>query len=203
MSNDPSALGRLYLDATLRIFERQKRLADRAIAQVPPEMLHRQRSPVGNSISVIMQHLAGNMRSRWTDFLDADGEKDWRERDLEFTEGSLKGVALTAAWEEGWRTLFATIQSLAPEDLERMIEIRGEAQPALAAIQRQFDHYAYHVGQIVELAREIAGDDWDTLSVPRGGSKAFTERMRASDGKQGGYWAKRPAPPPAEDDTTG
>ncbi|HSF03056.1 MAG TPA: DUF1572 family protein, partial [Solirubrobacterales bacterium] len=131
-------------------------------------------APDANSIAVIMKHVGGNLRSRWTDFLTTDGEKPDRDRDSEFETGAADTRAsISARWEEGWRLQFSAIQGLSPADLSRTVAIRGEPHTVLQAIQRQLTHYAYHVGQIVFLARHFAGPRWRSLSIPRGRSKDF------------------------------
>jgi hypothetical protein len=157
-----------------REFARLKVLADGALAQVPPDRYFTVLSEGGNSVATIVKHLGGNMRSRWTDFLTTDGEKPWRDRDREFElDGGDSREALQAQWEEGWRVLFAALSPLRAGDEERVIVIRGESMTVSQAIHRQLTHYAYHVGQLVFLAKHFAADEWKTLSVPRGGSKQF------------------------------
>ncbi len=160
--------------------------ADGAVAQVPPLLLHRRLDPDSNSIAVLMQHLAGNMRSRWSDFLTTDGEKPDRRRDAEF-EDPPDDARLREAWEEGWRTLFAALDALRPSDFARTVSIRGEPHTVHQAILRQLTHVAYHVGQIVLLAKHAAGPAWRTLTVPRGASDAHTAAVRAKHaGSRGG-----------------
>lgn len=122
-----------------------------------------------------MKHMAGNMRSRWTDFLTTDGEKPYRNRDQEFTESSREAVL--ESWEEGWKIVFTTLESLEPEDLLKTVTIRQQPHTALQAIERQIDHYAYHVGQIVFLAKHLKSEQWQSLSVPRGTSQVFNKKM--------------------------
>jgi hypothetical protein len=155
-----------------------KDLADKALAQVRDEDLTVTLDPESNSLAMIVQHLAGNLRSRWTDFLTSDGEKPDRNRDAEFEphEGTTR-AALLASWEEGWDRLFAACDSLTAEDLIKTVYIRSEPHTAVQALNRGVTHAAYHVGQIVLLAKHFASADWQTLSVPRGGSQAFTAAM--------------------------
>jgi len=158
----------------LREFRRTKDLADRALAQVPDGDFFATISAETNPIAVVVKHVAGNLRSRWTDFLTTDGEKPDRDRDAEFVIGAGDGRdTLTARWEEGWSVLFATLEALRDADLERTVTIRGEPHTVIQAVLRQHAHYAYHAGQIVLLARYFAGDAWRTLSVPKGGSATF------------------------------
>ena len=165
------------LESSLAIFRSQKRRADRAIAQCSNAQLHEVPCEDGNSIVILMKHLAGNMRSRWTDFLHSDGEKPDRNRDGEFVDDFESREQLDAWWEGGWACLFEAIEALRPEDLERSVTIRGESHSVIEAIHRQMDHYGHHVGQIVHQARAMLGNDWKTLSVPRGGSEAFNQSM--------------------------
>ena len=130
--------------------------------------------PEGNSVALIVKHLAGNMRSRWRDFLTTDGEKPDRERDREFVaEPGDTRDGLRAAWNEGWELALGAVGALGPDDLERIVRIRGEPHTALEAINRQLTHYAYHVGQIVLLAKHFAGPAWSSLSIPKGASREY------------------------------
>jgi hypothetical protein len=149
-------------------------LADGALAQVPGDRFFAVLSADENSIAVLVKHVSGNMRSRWTDVLTTDGEKPWRDRDAEFEIGPGDSRdALEAAWERGWLALFEALTPLRGTDLGRTVVIRGEQLTVLQAIHRQLTHYAYHVGQIVLLARHLAGDAWKTLSIARGQSGRF------------------------------
>jgi len=167
--------GRLLLDATLNSFEYHKGLADRAMAQLSDDDLNTPLAPAGNSIAVLAKHVGGNLASRWTDFLTTDGEKPWRHRDDEFVD-DLDRDAVLQHWNRGWTVLFDTLRSLTPDDLDRTVTIRGEDHSVPMAIQRSLAHTAYHVGQIVELARLHAGDNWQTLSIPRGGSSNYNRQ---------------------------
>ena len=165
--------GHFLEDATLQL-RKYKGLGDAALAQVADPDLFRSVDGESNSIAIVMKHVSGNMRSRWTDFLTTDGEKPDRDRDTEFeTVASDTRASVTARWEEGWRLLFSAIDGLSPADLSRSVAIRGEPHSVLQAIQRQLTHYAYHVGQIVFLARHFAGPRWRSLSIPKGRSKDF------------------------------
>src|SRR5689334_5574134 len=148
-------------------------MADAAVAQVPDAKWFVRIDPEANSLALLMKHMAGNMRSRWTDFLTSDGEKPDRDRDGEFEEEKDSPASVRARWEEGWARLFAAIEPLTAADLDRTITIRGEPHSVLQALQRQLTHYAYHVGQIVFLAKHLAGPAWKSLSIPRGKSKEF------------------------------
>jgi len=169
-----------YLTETIREFRRSRKVAEGAIAQVPEGRLAEEPAPGSNSVAILMKHVAGNLRSRWTDFLTTDGEKPDRDRDREFELDDADDPArLRAAWDRGWDTLFAALAGLTPGHLESVtVRVRGEELTVVEAIQRQLTHYAYHVGQIVYVAKSLAGPDWKTLSIPRGGSKAFNEAPR-------------------------
>jgi uncharacterized damage-inducible protein DinB len=164
-----------WRDAAVASFRYHKNLADRAVAQISDEGLRRALDGNVNSIAVIMKHVAGNLRSRWTDFLTADGEKPWRNRDDEFVDAFSSRDELLAAWEAGWSALFGALDALAAADFDRTVAIRGEAHSVALAIQRSLAHTCYHVGQIVLLARHEAGDVWETLTIPRGGSAAHNQ----------------------------
>lgn len=160
-----------YLDDTLLQLRKLKTEAEKAIAQIDDGQLLEVLDPESNSIAIIMRHMAGNMRSRWTDFLTSDGEKPDRNRDEEFVMPAATARAqMLAWWEDGWTRTLDAISSLRPEDLSRTVAIRGEPHTVLEAINRQVAHYASHVGQIVLLAKHYAGPRWQTLSIPRGRS---------------------------------
>ena len=161
-------------------FRKVKALADAAIAQLDDDRLHAQLDPEANSVAMLMRHLAGNMQSRWTDFLTTDGEKPWRRRDEEFEPPAASRAQLLQTWEAGWATLFTALDGLRDADLDRSVSIRGESQTALAAIARQLAHYAGHAHQIVLLAKHLCGPDWRVLSIPRGQSQAYTDRLKPS-----------------------
>jgi len=154
-----------------------KELADKALAQVRDEDLSITLDPESNSLAMIVQHLAGNLRSRWTDFLTSDGEKPDRNRDAEFEEGEKTRADLLALWEEGWSRLFGTLDSLTVEDLGKTVLIRSEPHTVIQAVNRGVTHAAYHVGQIIFLSKHFASADWRTLSIPRGKSREFTQSM--------------------------
>ena len=163
-----------YLSDVLLQFRKTKQLADGALAQVSDADLFRALDEETNPIAIVMKHMSGNMRSRWTDFLTTDGEKPDRNRDGEFEITSWDTrESITAAWENGWRCVFEAIGALAPADLEKTITIRGEPHTVVQAIDRQLTHYSYHVGQMVLLARHFAGGRWRSLSIPRGRSRDF------------------------------
>lgn len=164
------------LQCAIARFKEQKALAERAVEQLAFEQIKESLDPETNSVAVIMKHMAGNMRSRWTDFLTSDGEKPWRARDGEFIDEFATREELSAFWETGWECLFATLSNLTADDLAKTVHIRGEGLSVIDAIMRQIDHYGYHVGQIVMTARILAKDNWKTLTIPRGQSEAFNRR---------------------------
>jgi hypothetical protein len=167
-------IARHYLDDAVSELRKYKKFADKAVAQVTDQDFFRQLDPESNSIALVMKHISGNMRSRWTDFLTTDGEKPDRDRDSEFEKsGSDSRESVVARWEAGWRTLFEALAPLTSDDLQRTVTIRGESHTVVQAINRQLTHYASHIGQIVFLAKHLAGGRWQTLSIPRGKSREF------------------------------
>jgi hypothetical protein len=176
-----------YLEESRRQFRGYKRLGEGALAQMKDEELLVTLDPESNSAALIVKHLAGNMRSRFTDFLTSDGEKPDRHRDQEFELPSETTRAIVMQWwEAGWSCVFSALEPLQPEDVQRTVTIRGEPHTVLQAINRQLAHYAYHVGQIVFLAKHFRSQDWKSLSVPRGKSeevnRKFAERKSGSKG---------------------
>jgi hypothetical protein len=176
MGKEMTGIERAYLDDSFRAFRGYRRLAEGALAQVRDDELFRQLDPESNSIAMVMQHIAGNMRSRWSDFLTSDGEKPDRQRDREFEARHATRDELVREWDAAWELTLATLQSLAPADLLREVTIRGEPHTVLWAIQRQATHYAYHVGQIVFLAKHFRGAEWKSLSIPKGKSEEFSQK---------------------------
>jgi hypothetical protein len=172
-----------FMAAIINAFEANKRLADRAVEQVPDDKLHAALDANTNSIAVIMKHVAGNLTSRWTDFLTKDGEKPGRNRDDEFVDSFGSRVELLEAWERGWACLLNSLKSLKPEDLEKNVMIRGEPHSVPLAVERSLGHTCYHVGQIVQIARIHAGEKWKTLTIPKGGSKQFNNANWGQTGK--------------------
>jgi uncharacterized protein DUF1572 len=162
------SLAQHYLEDALRTFRDYKKLAEGAFAQISDEDFFRTLDEESNSIAINMKHMAGNMLSRWTDFLTTDGEKPERNRDIEFVmlPGTTKEDML-AYWEKGWKSVFGAVEPLKPEDLMRTVTIRGQDHTVVQAINRQLAHYAYHVGQIVYLAKHFRSSDWQSLSVPK------------------------------------
>src|SRR5579871_3559429 len=172
-----------FLSAITNAFEANKRMADRAIAQVPDDKLHTALDANTNSIAVIMKHVAGNLTSRWTDFLTTDGEKPWRNRDDEFVDSFGSRAELLGTWERGWACLLGALRGLEPDDLGKAVTIRGEPHSVPLALERSLGHTCYHVGQIVQVARIHAGDRWNTLTIPRGGSEQFNKAHWGQAGK--------------------
>jgi hypothetical protein len=168
----------LYIDSVIKRSAYYKELGDKAFTQLKDEDFHFTPSSESNSIAVIIQHMHGNMLSRWTDFLNSDGEKAWRKRDEEFEEQQLPADRLRTLWEEGWKCFFDAIHSLSPGDLEKNIYIREETLSVLDAINRQLAHYPYHVGQIVFIAKMIKDKEWQSLSIPKGGSAAYNNNLK-------------------------
>src|SRR6266851_6876433 len=161
-----------------------KRLGDRAIEQCPDASLFTTLDPESNSIAIIVKHMAGNMRSRWTDFLTTDGEKPDRNRDTEFEDPPKTRAELLEMWERGWKLVFGALEPLSDADLTRTITIRTEPHTVTQAINRQIAHYSYHVGQIVYLARHLAGDKWQSLTVPKKNSAEFNRQVAAGEKSQ-------------------
>jgi uncharacterized damage-inducible protein DinB len=173
-----------YIEDSLSVCRYYKTLAERAMAQVTDEQLVAVLDQEMNSIAVIVNHMAGNMRSRWTDFLTTDGEKPDRNRDSEFDDPPSTREAMMALWNEGWQRMFSALEGLSEEDLRRTVTIRGEAHSVMQAINRQLAHYSYHCGQIVLLAKHFGSKDWHSLSVPRSKSADFNRRVAAGEASQ-------------------
>ena len=172
-------LAKHYLEDALKVFRNYKKLGDGAMAQLSDEEIFRALDAEMNSVALNVKHMAGNMRSRWTDFLTTDGEKPDRNRDSEFVlDESVTRAEVLRWWEEGWRTVFAALEPLQPEDLAREVTIRGEPHTVVMAINRQLAHYAYHTGQIVFLAKHFKSAEWRSLSIPRNRSEAFNQSMQ-------------------------
>ena len=173
-----------YVEDSLTLFQYYKKLAERAMEQVTDEQLFANLDEEANSIAIVVKHMAGNMRSRWTDFLTSDGEKPDRNRDSEFVEPPSTRAALLQTWEDGWSIVFQAIEPLTDADLGRTVTIRGEAHSVMQAINRQVAHYAQHVGQIVLLAKHYAHDHWQSLSVPRNRSAEFNQKVASGEASQ-------------------
>lgn len=173
-----------YLEDSRALFAHYKKLAERAMEQATEEQLFATLDEESNSIAIIVKHMVGNMRSRWTNFLTSDGEKPDRNRDLEFEKPPANRAELMRMWAEGWECLFSALEPLTDADLARTITIRGEAHSVMQAINRQVAHYSYHVGQIVLVAKHLAHETWQSLSVPRRGSAEFNRRVAAGEASQ-------------------
>src|SRR5690242_2354953 len=156
-----------YVEDSLNVLRQYKTTAERAMAQVPDEHLFAALDSEMNSIAIIVKHMVGNMRSRWTDFLTSDGEKPDRHRDTEFEDPVSTRAELMESWERGWKYVFDALEPLTDADLGRSVSIRGEAHSVMQAINRQVAHYANHIGQIVLLAKHFAGAGWQSLTIPR------------------------------------
>jgi hypothetical protein len=162
-------------------FAYYKSLGDKTLAQVPDVALGWRYLPQSNSLTTLVLHLGGNMLSRWTDFLTSDGEKEWRNRDAEFEDQDLDCAALTDLWERGWNCLFGALDGLTQEDLGRIVYIRNQGHTVAEAILRQLAHYSYHVGQMVMIGKMVCDADWQSLSIPRGGSQVFNSEKFAQE----------------------
>ncbi len=172
-----------FVAAVIDAFGANRRLADRATAQVSDEQLHQPLDEHTNSIAVIIKHVAGNLLSRWSDFLTTDGEKPSRNRDAEFIDTFGSRQEVLDYWEQGWSRLFDTLIALTADDLGRTVTIRGEPHSVPLAMSRSLGHTCYHVGQIVQLARHFAGDHWMTLTIPRGESEQFNREHWGTPGR--------------------
>jgi len=173
-----------YLSDSIGLFHYYKKLAERAMAQCPEESLFTALDPESNSIAIIVKHMAGNMRSRWRDFLTTDGEKPDRQRDTEFENPPQTRAELMEIWEHGWKYVFDALEPLTEADLTRTVTIRSEPHSVMQAINRQIAHYAHHAGQILFLAKHFAftkTGKWDSLSVPRGKSAEFTAKVSVGE----------------------
>ena len=164
-----------YLESIIKQFEYYKVLGEKTFNQIPETGLFWQVNEESNNIAIIVKHLHGNMCSRWIDFLTSDGEKEWRDRDDEFTGDITSKAELLEKWDEGWNYLFEAINPLTSKDLEKIVYIRNMGHTIPEAINRQLAHYAYHIGQIVFLGKAIQNDQWTSLSIPKGNSKSYNE----------------------------
>jgi uncharacterized damage-inducible protein DinB len=173
-----------YMKDAADLFRYYKRLGENAIAQCPDDKLCAEIDADSNSIAIIVKHMVGNMRSRWTDFLTSDGEKPDRQRDTEFEAPPATRQELMAAWDTGWTIFLSALAPLTDSDLERTVLIRGEAHSVMQAINRQMAHYSYHIGQIAYLARHFAGSDWKTLTIPKKKSQEFNKRVASGEASQ-------------------
>jgi hypothetical protein len=164
-----------FLTGTKKLFQYYKGLGEKAIEQLNDNDINWRPNEASNSIALIVHHLSGNMLSRFTDFLTSDGEKSWRNREAEFEEGYASKKEMMDTWEKGWSKVFETIESLTDADLEKIIYIRNEGQSVMDAFQRQLAHYPHHIGQILYIAKAIKGNDFKSLSIPKGGSNTYNK----------------------------
>ncbi len=176
-----------YLDSVNKQFSYYRLLGDKTFSQLKDDQLFWQYNPSSNSIAIIVNHLWGNMKSRWTDFLIADGEKEWRKRDLEFEDVIKTRDELLRKWNDGWNCLFAALELINETNFNSTIYIRNQAHTITEAINRQLCHYSYHVGQIVLIGKMAKSEDWESLSIPKGKSKDFN-KIKFSKGKHDGYF---------------
>jgi hypothetical protein len=180
MQTDPEILGPIYLETVIHNFRTYKTLGDKTLGQLKPDEWHKTLSPESNSAAILVQHLAGNMQSRFTDFLTSDGEKPTRNRDAEFETQALTGAELLTLWENGWQTVLKTVENLSPADLTKTVTIRTEKQSVIAALNRQVAHYAYHVGKLVLLVKTFRDADWQQLSIAKGSSQTYNQQVAAA-----------------------
>jgi hypothetical protein len=180
----PHKFSTSYIEDSLSLFHHYKKLGEGAIEQVSDEQLFSALDEEMNSIAIVVKHMAGNMRSRWTDFLTSDGEKPDRNRDTEFVEPPSTRQDLMRLWNNGWSLVFQALEPLTDADLERKVSIRSEPHSVMQAINRQIAHYAYHCGQIVFLAKHFKASDWKSLSVPRNRSAEFNRKVLAGEASQ-------------------
>lgn len=170
-----------FIESVKKQFQYYRILGEKAMDQLEETDLFWEYDPESNSVAVIVKHLWGNMLSRWTDFLTTDGEKSWRDRDAEFVGDLRSREEILQKWQEGWQCLFQALEGLTDSELEQIVYIRNEGHTVMEAILRQLAHYAYHVGQIVYLARMISGKEWQSLSIPRNQSNAFNREKFARE----------------------
>jgi hypothetical protein len=173
-----------YLKDSLSLFRYYKSLSERAMAQVSDQDLFTTLDDESNSIAIVVKHMAGNMLSRWTDFLTSDGEKPTRNRDSEFVDPPATRESLLQLWNESWDVLFRALEPLNDPDLNRTVTIRGEAHSVMQAINRQLAHYAYHSGQIVLFAKHLSHNGWQSLTIPRNRSAEFNTRVQTGEASQ-------------------
>ncbi|MED1600395.1 DUF1572 family protein [Alkalihalophilus marmarensis] len=166
-----------YIRVITARFNNVKELGDKTIEQLSDEELLWSLNDESNSIAVIIKHVSGNMISRWTDFMTSDGEKEWRNRDEEFTIAAYSKAELIEYWDNGWTVMLDSLKSLKEEDLLKAVYIRGEGHLVIEAIERQLSHYSYHIGQIVYIAKQIKGSEWSSLSIPKGKSEEFKSEL--------------------------
>jgi hypothetical protein len=173
-----------YLASARKQFEYYKLLGEKTMAQLSDDELFWQANTASNSVAIIVKHLWGNMRSRWVDFLTSDGEKEWRNRDTEFEADIENREELMQKWEEGWQTVFGALASITPANFDTIVYIRNMGHTISEAVNRQMAHYAYHVGQMVFLGKLLKGDQWQSLSIAKGESKAYNDDKFAQPKRQ-------------------
>jgi hypothetical protein len=179
--NTMNTIGKEFLQTAIKRLKYYKDLGDKTFEQLNDEQLHYQPNAESNSIAVIVQHMAGNMLSRWTNFLTEDGEKEWRQRDDEFEVHSCSKEQVLALWEKGWTCLFNTLQSLSENDLLKTVTIRQEPLTVIDAINRQLAHYPYHIGQLIYIGKIIKDSNWNSLSIPKGRSAHYNSSPEIKD----------------------
>lgn len=167
-----------FLKSVIIRFKESKILGEKTFAQLTDEEMLRKPNEASNSIAIIIQHMHGNMLSRWTNFLTEDGEKEWRKRDAEFEPRSLSKEQLVKLWDEGWKVFLDTLESITEKHLLKTVTIRTQSLIVIDAINRQLAHYSYHVGQIVYLGRWMKESEWKSLSIPKGNSQSYNEQMK-------------------------
>nr|WP_174616059.1 DUF1572 family protein [Virgibacillus ihumii] len=177
-------LEKMYLQVIRSRFTDMKKQGDKTINRLSDEEIHWTYNDVSNSVAVLVKHLNGNMVSRWTGLLNSDGEKGYRNREQEFEDDNTSKQEIVYAWEKGWETFFGTLDSLKEDDLLKNIYIRGEKHTVLEAIERQMAHYASHVGQIIYIGKQLKGDDWESLSIPKGESQRYLDDMLKKHDKE-------------------
>lgn len=173
-----NAIASTFLQTSIKRFAYYKELGDKTFAQLQEADFYFEPNEASNSIAVIIQHMGGNMLSRWTNFLTEDGEKEWRNRDTEFDPRHYNKEQLLGIWEKGWKCMFDALAALKEEDILKTIYIRTEGQSVIDAINRQLSHYPYHVGQIVYLGRQVKNSQWQSLSIPKGESGVYNKQMK-------------------------
>jgi hypothetical protein len=164
-----------FLTSTRKLFQYYKGIGEKTFDQLNDEQINWRPNEASNSFALIVHHISGNMLSRFTDFLISDGEKSWRNREAEFEVGYANKKEMIEAWDKGWAVVFQAIDSLTPADLERIIYIRNEGQTVMEALQRQLAHYPHHIGQILFIGKILKGNDWKSLSIPKGGSQGYNQ----------------------------
>lgn len=171
----PENIAQNYLENIRKLYRYYKSLGDKSLAQINDKQIHFRFDESSNNVATIVKHMAGNMLSRWTDFLTADGEKEWRNRETEFEDTFQSKAEMMAYWEKGWACVFNAIDPLKTEDLEKIIYIRNEGHSVLEAMNRQLAHYSYHIGQLAFVIKALKSTDWKTLSIPKGKSEIFNK----------------------------